>query len=433
MTEMLPPAAVSPAVSGTKPRLLRILGPGLLTGASDDDPSGIATYSQAGAQLGFGISWSMLLTFPMMAATQDISGRIGRVTGHGLAGVIRRHYPPWLLQGVVGMLLLANVINLGADLGAMGDAVKLLVGGPALVYTLLFGLICNLLQVFMGYSRYVSLLKWTTLSLFAYFGAALMIHMPWDQVLNGLLVPRLSFDRDYITTLTAVFGTTISPYLFFWQSSQEAEDLREDPKRMPLTIAPEQGPAAIERIRIDTYLGMALSNLVGLAIMLTTAATLHANGITDVQTSTQAAQALRPIAGSLAFAVFALGIIGTGLLAVPVLAGSAAYAVGEARKWPVGLARLPLEARAFYATLTAATMIGTLLNFTAVDPIKALFWSAVINGVIAVPVMAIMMVIAGEPRIMREFVVSRSMRAVGWSATVMMGLSVAALAVTQLL
>jgi NRAMP (natural resistance-associated macrophage protein)-like metal ion transporter len=404
----------------------------LLTGASDDDPSGIATYSQAGAQFGYGLSWSMLLTFPLMAVTQEISGRIGRVTGHGIAGVISRYYPRWLLQLMVGLLLIANTINLSADLGAMGDALKLLIGGPGLLYTLMFGILCVVLQVYTRYGRYVRLLKWTTLSLFAYFGTALMVKVPWHRAIDGLLIPHLSSNREFVTTLVAVLGTTISPYLFFWQSSQEAEDVRERPAREPLVAAPEQGPQAFERIRIDTYIGMALSNLVGLAIIVTTAATLNANGITNVDTSAKAAEALRPVAGPLAFAVFALGIIGTGLLAVPVLAGSAAYAIGEARRWPVGLARLPLEAKAFYLTLSIATIVGALLNFAPIDAIQALYWSAVVNGVIVVPVMAIMMKIAGESRIMRTFTVPRPLRTVGWLATLLMGLSVVALIVTQL-
>jgi len=421
----------SPVVGTTKPRLLGVLGPGLITGASDDDPSGIATYSQAGAQFGFQLCWVMLFSYPLMAAVQEISARIGRTTGHGIAGNIRRHYSSGLLQASVVLLLVANVINLGADLGAMGNVLHILIGGPEQLYVVLVGLICLTMQVFMQYTRYVAVLKWTTLSLFAYFGAVLMVKVPWGQVAWHSVVPSMSFDKDAITTVVAVLGTTISPYLFFWQSSQEAEDQRVKPEREPLVDAPEQAPGAIERIRVDTYVGMAFANLVALAIIVTTGATLHVQGITDIQSSTQAAEALRPIAGSFAFAVFALGIIGTGLLAVPVLAGSAAYAIGEARHWPVGLARQPMEAKAFYATLAIATVIGIIVNFIGVDPIRALYWSAVINGVVAVPVMIVMMLMASDRRVMGELTIPSALKAVGWIATGVMALSAVAMGVTS--
>jgi NRAMP (natural resistance-associated macrophage protein)-like metal ion transporter len=414
----------------SKSGLLRVLGPGLITGASDDDPSGIATYSQAGAQLGYAITWTMLFSYPLMAVIQEISARIGRTTGKGIAGNIRQHYPNWLLQAIVVLLFAANILNIGADLGAMGDAAVLLIGGPGLLYVVGFGVLCALLQIFMRYSRYVGLLKWLTLALFAYFGTVMVVKIPWGEAARGFLIPTLSPDPAFWTTVVAILGTTISPYLFFWQASQEAEDTKEKAHRKPLVEAPQQGPDAIERIRLDTYIGMAFSNAVALAIMITAAATLHGAGITDIDSSSRAAEALRPVAGPFAFALFALGIIGTGLLAVPVLAGSAAYALGEARKWPIGLARKPKDAKAFYAAVAIATLVGIFINFSPINPIKALYWSAVINGVVAVPVMAIMMLMAIDPRIMGKFTVPLAMRVIGWAATVVMALAVIGMAVT---
>jgi NRAMP (natural resistance-associated macrophage protein)-like metal ion transporter len=423
----------SPVVGPAKPRLLGVLGPGLITGASDDDPSGIATYSQAGAQFGFGTLWLMVFSYPLMAAIQQISAHIGRVTGRGIAGNICRHYPAWLLQAIVGLVFVANTINIAADLGAMGDVASALAGGPHMLYVVLFGLVCAVLQVFMQYTRYVSVLKWTTLSLFTYFGTAMMVNVPWGEVVEGLVIPKLSLDAGFVTMVVAVIGTTISPYLFFWQSSQEAEDQRTKPQRDPLIRAPEQAPEAMERIRLDTYVGMAFANLVALAIMITTAATLHNNGVTDIQSSADAAKALEPVAGKFAFAIFALGIVGTGLLAVPVLAGSAAYAVGESRRWPVGLARRPIEAKAFYATVAVATILGILINFSPVNPIRALFWSAVINGVVAVPVMVVMMLMTGREAVMGRFVVKGPLRLAGWTATAVMTLAALGMGAVQLL
>ncbi|HET6182791.1 MAG TPA: Nramp family divalent metal transporter [Acetobacteraceae bacterium] len=422
--------ADDPVVGPSKPRLLGILGPGLITGASDDDPSGVATYSQAGAQLGFSCLWLMPFTYPLMAVTQEISARIGRTTGQGMAGNIRRHYPAWVGHVCIALLLAANIVNLGADLGSMGDVTAMLAGGPRWLFVLAFGGLCVTLQVFLSYARYTSLLKWLTLALFAYFGTALVVKIPWGEALHGLVVPTWSASRDYVSVIVAVLGTTISPYLFFWQSSQEAEDQREQPLREKLTRAPEQAPAAFARIRLDTWIGMALSNLVALAILLTTAATLHASGKTDITTAQQAAEALKPVAGGLAYAVFALGILGSGFMAVPVLAGSAAYAIGEALRWPVGLARKPKEARAFYATLVIATVLGTILNFLPVDPIKALFWSAVINGVMAAPIILVMMLLASNRRVMGRFTLSPGLRIIGWSTAAVMGAAVAGLFAT---
>jgi NRAMP (natural resistance-associated macrophage protein)-like metal ion transporter len=338
--------------------LLAFLGPGLITGASDDDPSGIATYSQAGAQFGYNMAWVMLFTWPLMAAIQEISASIGRVTGHGIAGNIRRHYPGWLLRAIVLLLLAANIINLGADLGAMGEALRLLVGGPLRLYVVGFAIACALLKVFVRYERYVSILKWTSVSLFAYVATALVVDVPWARVAHDLLLPSVSWSTDYLVTIVAMLGTTITPYCFFWQSSEEAEDERVDPAAHPLIEAPEQARSEISRIRVDTYLGMGFSNLISLFIIITTAATLNAHRITDIQTSSQAAEALRPIAGVFTFALFAAGIIGIGLLAVPVLAGSAAYALGEALDWPTGLARTALDAKAFYGAIAATSSVS---------------------------------------------------------------------------
>jgi NRAMP (natural resistance-associated macrophage protein)-like metal ion transporter len=412
--------------------VLRAFGPGLITGASDDDPSGIATYSQAGAQFGFAISWTLLLTYPLMAVVQEISARIGRTTGHGVAANIARHYPNWISQTIVGLLVFANVVNIGADLGAMGDAVQLLIGGPRILYVLLFGCLCAFLQVFMAYARYVSVLKWLTLTLFAYFGTALFVKMPWAEAVKGLFLPTLSPDPSFWTTVVAILGTTISPYLFFWQAAQEVEDIRAVPQRKPLRRAPAQGASAEARIAIDTYVGMAFSNLVALAIVMTTAATLHVHGITDIETSRQAAEALRPVAGEFAFALFALGIIGTGLLAVPVLAASASYALAESRRWPSGLSRRPFEAKAFYGALVAATFAGIGINFSAIDPVKALFWSAVVNGVVAVPVMIMMMLITSSPKIMGRFTIAGNRRIVGWVATGVMASAAAVMLLAPL-
>lgn len=403
-----------------RPKLLQIMGPGLITGASDDDPSGIATYSQVGARFGYSLAWVMLFSWPLMCAIQEIAARIGRVTGRGIAGNLKRHYPIGVTYGIVILLVIANVINIGADLGAMGAALKLLIGGPALVYVAFFGVVTTLLEIYSRYSRYVSILKWLTLSLFAYVGVALVVHVPWSTVAHNLVVPRVSFSPGYMTAIVAILGTTISPYLFFWQAEEEVDEVRERPHAKPLERAPEQASAEFKRIRIDTYIGMALSNAVALFIIVTVAATLHARGVTDIQTSSQAAEALRPIAGPFAFLVFALGIVGTGLLALPVLAGSSAYALGETFGWHVGLARKPRRAKAFYAAIAIATLIGVALNLSPIDPIKALYWSAVINGVVAVPVMALMMHLSSHGPAMGHFRLPLGLRVMGWAATCVM-------------
>ncbi|HEX4234671.1 MAG TPA: divalent metal cation transporter [Caldimonas sp.] len=415
-----------------KPSLLASLGPGIVTGAADDDPSGIATYSQAGAQFGYAMTWTLLFTYPLMVGVQLVSARIGRVSGHGLATNIRRHYPPWLLHAMVFLLLVANTINIAADLSAMGDAFRLLVGGSAHVYAALFGLACAALQVFIPYRRYVRVLKWLTLALLAYVATVFVIPLPWLQVASATFLPKITWSKDYITVIVAVFGTTISPYLFFWQASQEVEDQRADPNAKPLKSAPRQAEGTLRRIWIDTTLGMGVSNLVAFFIMVTTAATLHAHGVTNIQTAAQAAEALRPIAGNFAFALFSLGIIGTGLLAVPVLAGSASYAMAGALRWKNSLEDRPGTAREFYAVIVAATIGGIALGFTPIDPIKALFWSAVINGVISVPIMAVMMLVAARTDVMGALAVRGGLRAVGWLCTAVMAVAVVAMFVTML-
>jgi len=409
-------------------KFLRTIGPGFITGASDDDPSGIGTYSQAGAQLGFNIGWTMVMAFPLMAAIQEISARIGRTTGKGISGNLVKYYSVPLLYFIVILLFIANVINIGADLSAMADALNLLVGGPSSVYVVAFALVSVTAIVFLHYSRYVTILKWTTLSLFAYVIAMFLAKVSWTDALSGLVVPRVQWNGTFWTTLLAILGTTISPYLFFWQASQEVEEEKLDPVAKPLKRAPWQATQAFQRIRADTLIGMAISNVIGIAIIITTAATLHKAGVTDITSSTDAAKALEPVAGKFAFIVFAAGIIGTGLLAVPVLAGSAAFAVGEALKWKVGLARKPKEAVAFYTTLAVATALGTGIMFTSIDPIKALYWSAVINGVCAVPVMVVMMLMAGRDDIMGDFPVQGWLRYLGWLSTIVMAASALGLA-----
>src|SRR3989440_6856019 len=369
------PANKSALLTGIN-RFWQLLGPGLITGASDDDPSGIGTYSQAGAQLGFGIGWTMLLTYPLMAAIQEISARIGRTTGHGVTGNLCRHYPGWLLYGVVALLFVANTVNIGADLSAMGNAIRLLIGGPAALYVVILGTVSVAAIVFMTYARYVSLLKWMTLSLFAYVAALFAIKVPWGEALLGLFVPRIVWSHEFFTTLLAIFGTTISPYLFFWQASQEAEDQRINRLQRPLVTAPHQASEAFDRIPADTLIGMGFSNVIALAIIFTTAATLHPNGVTTIETSTQAAEALRPIAGDFAFLVFALGIIGTGMLAVPVLAGSAAYAVGEGRQGAGGPAARAGKEPWVFGPLGLSAPAGMGLNLTPPDPPNAFYLSA---------------------------------------------------------
>ena len=418
-------------ISKTKSEsFLKKLGPGLITGAADDDPSGIATYSQAGAQFGLNMLWTLLFTYPLMVGIQVVSARIGRVSGHGLAANIRRHYPAWLLYSIVGLLLIANTINIAADIAAMGEALRLLIGGHAHFYAIGFGIVSLGLQIFIPYTRYVRVLKWLTLALLAYVATVFVVHTPWMQVLKGTLLPHLSWKTQYITTIVAVFGTTISPYLFFWQASQEVEEQRINPHAKPLIEAPDQASTNFNRIKIDTYIGMGFSNIVAYFIILTSAVTLNAHGVTDIQSSAQAAEALRPIAGEFAFWLFSAGIIGTGLLAVPVLAGSAAYAMAETFKWKGSLELEPMGAKRFYSVIAISTLIGVALCFTPIDPIKALYWSAVLNGVISVPIMILMMLMAVRPEIMGQFTITKKLKVLGWLATLIMMFAVSAMLFT---
>ncbi|ENZ83401.1 MULTISPECIES: divalent metal cation transporter [Caulobacter] len=402
------------------PRLRR-LGPGLITGAADDDPSGIATYSQAGAQFGLNMLWTVVLTYPLMVAVQSISARIGRVTGHGLSTNLGKILPRWLVTALVGLLFFANTINIGADLAAMGAAGRLVTGANQHLLTIAFALVTVLLQVFVPYHRYVSLLKWLTLALFAYVAVVFSVKIDWGQVAIHTIFPRLP-DQGWIVVVVAVFGTTISPYLFFWQSSEEVEE-EEAKGAAPLIAAPEAAAEELDRIRWDTFIGMGVSNLIAFFIILTTAVTLNTHGITDIQTSEQAALALRPIAGQMAFLLFALGVVGTGLLGVPVLAGSVGYAIGELRGWTCGLERKPREAPAFYAVIVGAVVLGLVVDYSGLDPIKALFWSAVVNGVTAVPIMAAMMLVASRRQEMGPFVATRAQVVFGWLATLVMAVA----------
>ena len=398
------------------------LGPGLVTGAADDDPSGIGTHSQVGAQFGYGLSWTFLFSFPLMVAIQEVAAEIGRVTGAGIARNMRRHYPRPLLVLMVGLLLIANIVNLGADLAAMGAAVGLLIGGPIGLYTLLFGLFCIIVEVALSYERYSSVLKWATLSLFAYVAVVIVAQVPWGEALTSLVVPRIEWTGAYATAVVAILGTTISPYLFFWQAGQEIEEQKRH-KVKPLCITPKDAGPELKRIRIDTLTGMAFSSIVSLAIVFATAATLHANGIRDIETSAQAAEALRPIAGNFAFALFALGIIGTGLLAVPVLAGSAAYAVTEMFGISGSLDAKPTKARLFYGTIAVTTMLGVSLQYVGIDPARALYWAAVVNGVLAAPLMVMMMLIVRNPRAMGRLTLGRRATITGWIATGVMAVA----------
>jgi len=406
--------------------LLKRLGPGLITGAADDDPSGIATYSQAGAQYGYGLLWSVFFTTPLMIGIQLVSARIGRVTGHGLAANIRERFPRPVLYFIVSLLLAANTVNIAADLGAMGDALALLVGGSSSLYIVLFALVSLTLQVFIPFPRYAPILKLLTLALFAYVGVVLVVHTP-PEALTRTLVPELRWDGEYLSMLVAVLGTTISPYLFFWQASQEVEEQRATEGHEPLREAPEQAREHFRRIKFDTYVGMCFSNLIAFCIMLSTAVTLHAAGVHNIQNAAEAAGALRPLAGDFAFLLFACGIIGTGLLAVPVLAGSAVYAVAESFRWPIGLGLSLAEARGFYSILTAATVLGVAIDLTGVDSMKALLWAAMINGVVSVPIMVVMMLLVVDKRTMGPFVGSWRLRGLGWLATVVMAVAVGAM------
>ncbi len=396
------------------------LGPGLITGAADDDPSGIATYSQAGAQLGYTVAWTLLLTFPLMIGIQLASARIGRVTGRGLAQNFERFCPRWLVKTLVGLLVVANVINLGADLNAMGDSARLVVGGSNVWFAVGFGVVSLVLQVLMPYRRYVGILKWFTLSLLAYVALALTIKLDWAAALRGTVMPTLQWNKDYLTTVVAIFGTTISPYLFFWQASQEVEEIHRVPADHPLRMAPEQVKREARRMTIDTFVGMAFSNLIAWFMIVSTAATLHAQGITQIESTSQAAMALKPIAGDFAFLLFGMGIVGTGLLALPVLAGSAAYEVASIFNWKKGLDQTLRHALPFYGVLAGAIIVGVVLASAGWNPISALYWAAVINAVISVPIMVAVMLAATSRRLMGRLVLAPKWAWAGWAATAAM-------------
>jgi len=412
------------------------LGPGLITGAADDDPSGIATYSQAGAQFRFALVWTLFLTTPLMIGIQMLSARIGWVTSEGLATNINKMCPRWFTVLLIGLLVFANTVNIAADVGAMAEAVKLLAGGPQPLYVLAIGAICIATQVFFSYERTVRVLKWLTLALFAYVAVVLAVGVPWQQAISESLrpwdfLPPNTSAKEYAAMVVAVLGTTISPYLFFWQATQEVEDSRRRPEAKELHHNTVYASEHLSRIKQDTFIGMGFSNLVALCIVIATAVTLNQHGITNIQTSAQAAEALRPVAGNFAFLVFSLGIIGTGLLAVPVLAGSAAYAVSELFGWKAGLSRGFHEARGFYLIIIAATGIGSAMGFFDVDPIKALVLSAIVNGVISVPIMVVMMMIGQSRKLMGRFTISPRHRFFGWSATVVMAAAVAVMFATS--
>jgi NRAMP (natural resistance-associated macrophage protein)-like metal ion transporter len=405
------------------------LGPGLITGAADDDPSGIATYSQAGAQFGYALGWTMLLCLPLMVGVQEISARIGRVTGVGLAAALRMHAPRSVLVFIVGLLAVANVLNLAADLGAMGDTVRLLIGGHAAVYTVAFALICVWAEIWMAYKRYVRLLKYLTIALLSYIALLFVVKVDWTAAALGAVLPRMELTRDAALTVVAVLGTTISPYLFFWQAAEEAEDEHLETDSRPLREHPGDAAPQINRIEFDTWFGMAYSNLVALAIMVGCAATLHAHGVTTINTAEEAASALEPIAGPFARTVFACGIIGTGLLAIPTLAGSLAYALGDTFQWETGLSRTPHQARAFYAAIATATLLGVLIVFSPLDPIRALFWSAVVNGVAAAPIIVAMVVMGQRTDVMGELTLPAWLGVLGWAAAGLMAAATVAMLV----
>ncbi|WP_372523597.1 NRAMP family divalent metal transporter [Sulfuricaulis sp.] len=411
-------------------RVYERLGPGLITGAADDDPSGIATYSQAGAQFGFGLVWTLFLTTPLMIGIQMLSARIGWATGEGLTTNIGKLCPRWLTVFLISLLVVANTINIAADIGAMGEAVRILVGGKLAVYIIGFGALCIATQVFFSYERIVRILKWLTLGLFAYVAVVLSVSVPWRQAILQSLQPWTHIPANvplsaYAAMIVAVLGTTISPYLFFWQAAQEVEDNNRRPCAAELKADPVYAAEHLLRIKEDTFIGMGFSNIIALCIVVATAVTLNQQGITDIQTSAQAAEALRPIAGEFAFGLFAFGIIGTGLLAVPVLAGSAAYAVSELFGWKAGLSHGFREARGFYLIIAVATVVGTLMSVFEVDPIKALVWSAIVNGIISVPIMTVMMVIGQSKSLMGNYTISARHRVFGWAATGIMAVAVA--------
>jgi NRAMP (natural resistance-associated macrophage protein)-like metal ion transporter len=422
MTDSKRPVSRNPGMM-----LYRLLGPGLVTGAADDDPSGIATYSQAGAQFGYGLLWTVFLTIPFMIAIQLVSALIGRVTGKGLAANVMEVAPRWLVLALVLLLVIANTFNIAADIAAMAEALSLVIGGLNHEHALIFAATSTLLQVFVPYRRYSPVLKFLTLSLFAYVATAFTVKIPWGTALLATVWPKVHINADYFLMVVAVLGTTISPYLFFWQASQEVEEMNQGKVHRPLRELSRGGAPELDRIKIDTTVGMFLSNIIAFFIILTTASVLNANGVTNINSATEAANALRPLAGDLTFLLFALGIIGTGLLAIPVLAGSAAYGVAEAFGWHATLEAKAPDAVGFYSIIAAATVIGFALGFTGISAIHMLVWSAVLNGIVAVPIMAMMMVIVSNAKLMGRFKARSWLVALGWVGTAIMAVAVIAL------
>jgi Mn2+/Fe2+ NRAMP family transporter len=398
------------------------VGPGLITGVADDDPSGIATYSQAGAQFGLQMLWTMPVCFPLQSAIQSICARIGRVTGKGLAANIKTAFPAPVLKIVVLLLLIANTLNIAADVAAMGEAAELVTGIDRHAGTVGFVLLTLGLQVFVPYHRYVWYLKWLTLSLFAYFLVLFTVHVPWREVALHTVWPRFKLDANAFTVITGVFGTTISPYLFFWQASEEVEDLRTSHDRA-LVSDPRHAARELRRIKWDTWSGMLYSDITSYSIILATAVTLHVAGVTDVSTAAQAAKALRPLAGDFAYGLFALGILGVGMIGVPVLAGAGAYGLAEAMGWKEGLERTATDARGFYGVIGFSVLVALVIQYSPIDPMKALFWSAVINGVVAVPLMAVIVALASNRSVMGEYRAGRTLTLLGWLGTGVMGVA----------
>ena len=399
------------------------LGPGLITGVADDDPSGIATYSQAGAQFGLNMLWTMPLAYPLMSAVQAMCAQIGRVTGKGLAANIKTAFPPVVLKAVVLLLLIANTLNIAADVAVMGEVAELVSGLDRHLMTAVFVLVTLLLQIFVPYHRYVFFLKWLTLSLLAYAAVLFTVHVPWSEVALRTVWPHFNLNSDAAAVVVGVFGTTISPYLFFWQASEEVEDMSARQGAAPLLQDPAAARKELRRIQWDTWSGMLYSNLTAYFIILATAVTLNVAGITDIQTAAQAATALRPLAGDFAFILFALGILGVGLIGVPVLSGSAAYALAEAMDWKWGLERKATDARGFYGVIAVSVLAGSFIQYSPISPMKALFWSAVINGVVAVPLLVVITLIASSKSVMGAFTSSRPIVILGWAAVAIMGLA----------
>jgi len=401
------------------------LGPGLITGCADDDPSGISTYSVTGAAFGYGLLWTALVTFPMMVSIQMMCGRLGMVTGRGLSGVVRRRYSKWVLWGACALLIVANVINIAADLGGMADATQMLTGISSLVWNPVYTAVIVSFLFWSSYKQIAKIFKWITLVLLAYIVTAFFARVDWHQALRATLVPHFAWSRDYLSVLVGVLGTTISPYLFYWQASQEVEDERVRGGRRKGASDED-----LRRLRVDVMTGMFASNFVMYFIILTTAATLHAHGILQIATAKQAAEALRPLAGNGAYLLFTLGLIGTGILAVPVLAGSCAYAISEAAAWRASLEKKPRSAKKFYGVLAAAMTIGLVINYAGLDAVKMLFWSAVVNGVLAPPLILLVILLTSDPRVMGDRVSSAMERGVGWVTFAIMGAAVVGLLIT---